>query len=119
MAKGAKIPTEYRSGWLDDLDGRTAIAGQMRDRFAALVADAGGPENTSYVLRSLMERALWLELTIAQTERAIAEGAIADVDLGAWVQSLNALSGLYSKIGIKRESKRVAGLHDYQPRTSK
>lgn len=91
-------PKRQTASWLSRLDGRLAIAQEMRRRYQALVDDLGGEEQLSYMQRSLIERALWLEYWLAEQERALAEGR--DFDVGKWVQAVNSLQGLYSRLGI-------------------
>lgn len=91
-------PERQTASWLSRLDGRLAIAQEMRRRYQALVDDLGGEGQLSYMQRSLIERALWLEYWLAEQERALAEGR--DFDVGKWVQAVNSLQGLYSRLGI-------------------
>ena len=51
-------PKTFNTGWLSELDGRTAIAQEMRARYAAFTNDLGGVDRLSYAQRSLVERAL-------------------------------------------------------------
>jgi len=104
-------PKKFNTGWLSELDGRTAIAQVMRERYAAFTNDLGGVERLSYAQRSLVERALHLEYWLAQQERALIEGA--DFDVGKWTQAANALQGILSKLGLDRQAKDVPNLHDY------
>ena len=104
-------PSKFNTGWLSELDGRTAIAQVMRERYAAFTNDLGGVERLSYAQRSLVERALWLEFWLAQQEQALAGGS--DFDVGKWTQAANALQGILTKLGLDRQAKDVPHLHDY------
>jgi len=104
-------PKKFNTGWLSELDGRTAIAQVMRERYAAFTNDLGGVDRLSYAQRSLVERALHLEYWLAQQERALIEGA--DFDVGKWTQAANALQGILTKLGLDRQAKDVPHLHDY------
>ena len=104
-------PKKFNTGWLSELDGRTAIAQVMRERYAAFTNDLGGVDRLSYAQRSLVERALHLEYWLAQQERALIEGA--DFDVGKWTQAANALQGILTKLGLDRQAKDVPNLHDY------
>lgn len=99
------IPNSYTPNWLEGLDGRTALAQEMRRRYDAFVSDLGGDETLSYAQRSLVARALWLELHLQQQEEALASGA--DFDSGKWVQAVNSLQGVLSKLGLERKAKEV------------
>jgi len=107
-------PRNFNTGWLSELDGRTAIAQEMRERFRAFTDDLGGAETLSYAKRSLVERALWLEFWLAQQEQALAGGS--DFDVGKWVQAANALQGILSKLGLDRQAKDVPSLNEYLAR---
>ena len=104
-------PKNFNTGWLSELDGRTAIAQEMRERFRAFTDDLGGADTLSYAKRSLVERALWLEFWLAQQEQALAGGS--DFDVGKWTQAANALQGILTKLGLDRQAKDVPHLHDY------
>jgi hypothetical protein len=109
--KADEIPPEYAPGWMSQLDGRLAIAKDVRSRATALTNDLGGLDSLSYQQRSLVERAIWLEFWLTQQERALAEGK--DFQVNAWVQASNALLGLYRHLGLKRVAKSVQDLHQY------
>ena len=94
-----------------DLDGRTAVAQVMRERYDVFTADLGGVDRLSYAQRSLVERALWLEYWLAQQEQNLATGA--DFDVGKWTQAANSLQGILTKLGLERKAKDVPNLHDY------
>ena len=107
-------PKNFNTGWLSELDGRTAIAQEMRERFRAFTDDLGGADTLSYAKRSLVERALWLEFWLAQQEQALAGGS--DFDVGKWTQAANALQGILSKLGLDRRAKDVPSLNEYLAR---
>lgn len=91
-----------------DLDGRTAVAQIMRDRWQSLTDDLGGLDSLSYAQRSLAERALWLEYWMQQQEQALATGA--EFDVGKWTQAANSLQGILSKLGLHRQARDVPDL---------
>ena len=102
---------KFTTGWLLELDKRTALAQVMLERYRAFTDDLGGADNLTYSQRSLVERALHLEYWLAQQERALIEGA--DFDVGKWVQATNSLQGILSKLGLNRQAKDVTSLRDY------
>ena len=110
MPKTTGIPEDYRTGWLDKLDGRLALAGEVRSRFAQLTQDLGGADRLSYAQRSLCERAIWLEYWLASQERELAAGR--EFDVGRWTQGLNSLQGVLSRLGLERKSRDLS-LNDY------
>lgn len=106
-----EVPGDYTAGWLDKLDGRYAFAQEMRGRFDEMAADLGGVDTLSYMQRSLIERALWLEYWLSAQEKDLASGE--QLDVGRWVQASNALQGIYGRLGIERRSKQAPSLNDY------
>lgn len=105
MPKLAAIPDTFTAGYLGQLDGRKAIAVEMRARWDALTADLGGADRLSYAQRSLVERALWLEHWIAGQERVLADGG--EADTGRMTQATNSLLGLYRTLGLERRARDV------------
>ena len=106
-----QIPDKYAPGYLDDLDGRLAVAQVMRERYRAFADDLGGADSLSYAQRSLVERALWLEYWMAQQEEQLARGK--EFDVARWTQAANSLQGILTKLGLSRKAKDVPNLHDY------
>ena len=104
-------PKKYQLGWLSELDGRTAICQEMRERYIEFTDDLGGRKNLSYAKRSLVERALWLEYWLTTQELALAKGD--DFDVARWTQAANSLQGILSKLGLERQAKDVTSLKDY------
>ena len=105
------LPKKFTTGWLLELDKRTALAQVMLERYRAFTDDLGGAGNLTYGQRSLVERVLHLEYWLALQERALIEGA--DFDVGKWVQATNSLQGILSKLGLERQAKGVTSLKEY------
>ena len=99
------VPDRFTAGYINRLDGRTAVAVDMRARWQQMTADLGGEDRLSYAQRSLAERALWVEYWIAQQERILADGG--EADIGRMTQATNSLLGLYRTLGIERRAKDV------------
>jgi hypothetical protein len=107
-----KIPQKkFNAGWLLELDGRTAICQEMRERYIEFTDDLGGRKNLSYAKRSLVERVLWLEYWLTTQELALAKGE--EFDVARWTQAANSLQGILSKLGLERQVKQVPSLHEY------
>jgi len=106
----AQIPDKFAPGWLESLDGRTAVAQELRRRFDCILSDMGGPDGMSYAKRALVERAIWLEYWLQGQERNLATGG--DFDSGKYTQSVNSLIGLFTKLGLERQAKEIT-LGDY------
>lgn len=109
--KPQNVPNKFAQGWLQELDSRTAIAREMRQRYSEVCADLGGVDSLSYMQRSLVERALWLEYWLANQERELAEGK--DFDVSRWIQAANGLQGIYSRLGLERKAKEAPTLGEY------
>ena len=105
------LPKKYKTGWRAELDGRTAICQEMRERYIEFTDDLGGRKNLSYAKRSLVERALWLEYWLTTQELALAKGE--EFDVARWTQAANGLQGILSKLGLERQTKQVPSLHEY------
>jgi hypothetical protein len=86
------ISAKYQEGWLSELDSRTTIAKEVRERYQALTD----------------ERSIWLEYWLSSQERELAEGK--QFDVGKWVQAANGLQGIYAKLGLSRVSKDATSL---------
>jgi len=108
--KHRTVPDTFGFNWLQELDSRTSIAREMRERYIALTNDLGGADSLSYQQRSLVERALWLEYWLAKQERELASGG--EFAINSWVQGCNSLQGIYSKLGLARQAKEIS-LQDY------
>jgi len=111
MNTGSATMQANSTQWLQALDGRTSTAQQLRLRHDALCSDLGGHSKLSYQQRALIDRVLFLEYHLQQEELKLATGA--DFDSGKWVQACNALSGLFSKLGLRKQMKDVPTLHEY------
>jgi len=110
-AKQSEVPERCTPGWLDQLDGRYAIARELRERFAEVCEDLGGSDTLSYAQRSLVERALWLEYWLSQQEQALAKGQ--DFDVSRWIQAANSLQGIFTRLGLERKAKNAPSLGEY------
>ena len=106
---------KFQPGFMETLDGRTAVAKALEQSYNAICADLGSEANLSYLQLSLVERAVFLEGVLRDIEHQLAmarqagpgdkEAARLATDLiGKWVQSLNAYSGLCAKLGLERRA---------------
>ena len=112
-ARTQPIPPKFEAGYLSRLDKRTTVANELRERYEELTNDLGGAEHLSYQQRSLVERALWLEHWLHLQERELCAGRTDGFEAGRWVQSLNALVGLFRAVGLERQSRNVTDLQTY------
>ncbi len=114
MGKLQSPPDRFSRGWLESLDGRTAVAQAMRERWQQFTDDLGGAERLSYGQLSLVERALWLEFWLSSQEQALASGS--EFDVGKWVQAANSLQGILAKLGLERVARDIPDLAQYLQR---
>jgi hypothetical protein len=111
--KAIEITQLYDENFMASMDGRTLVARELRDRLHALAADLGGWMSLSYQERSLCRRLIHLERLVEQKELKLATGGrFRPMDENVYFNSINSLSGLLSKIGLKRRVKILA-LGDY------
>jgi hypothetical protein len=116
MARGksekllAALPTDYCADWLERADKRTKVWRAATEREAALVSDAGGDENLSHARRSLIRRAVFLELLAETQEMKFTAGE--PLDIGAYTQAFNSMLGAYRVLGLERRARPTETLHD-------
>ena len=109
--KHRTLPERFETGWLAKMDTRMALVRELRARLDALATDLGGMQALSYQQRSLCERAIFVEYLLARQERELIEDG--DFDAGAWVQAVNALSGLFNRLGLERVKQDVPNLSEW------
>lgn len=105
MNKQTLPNSTYKTDWLKQIDGRTSIAQELKQRHLALCNDLGGYDILSYQQKALIDRAIFLEFHLQQEELKLANGA--EFDSGKWVQAANALNGLFNRLGLARQAKEV------------
>lgn len=105
-----EMPDSYRSGYLNELDGRSTVKQAMAARYITFTNDLGGADRMSYAQRSLVERALFLEFQLSQQEKSLAAGL--EVDMTRYVLAVNSLQGLFNKVGLKKRAKDL-DLNEY------
>jgi hypothetical protein len=103
--KNATPQKSYDPDWLANLDKRTSLAQNLRQRHNALCNDLGGIDSLSYQKRALIDRAIFLEFHLQAEEKKLANGA--DFKSGSWIQGANSLSGLLAKIGIEKQQSKT------------
>ena len=108
--KAVEVPSRFGERFMHEMDGRSVVARELRDRLRFLTADLGGLNTLSYQEQSLCKRAVHLERLIEQKEMALASGR--KVDPNVYFSAITTLSSLFSKLGLKRRVK-VLSLTDY------
>lgn len=106
----ATLPEQYSADWLDNMDRRTKVWRAISDRIAALEADAGGGETLSHAKRSIIRRAVFLELLAESEEVRFSAGE--QLDVGRYTQTLNSMLGAYRLLGIERRQRPIRRLHE-------
>ncbi len=102
---------DYSPNWLSKLDKRTAISVELRNRHVQLCNDLGGLSGLSYQQKSLIDRALFLEFHLEQQEQQLISDG--EFDSGKWVQAVNSLQGIYSKLGLNRVAKEPLSISQF------
>jgi len=108
--KPIEVGSQYNPRFLEELDRRSMVAKQLKERLRLLMTDLGGWRDLSYQEQSLCQRAVHLERLIETKELALAAGQA--IDENKYTNAICALSGLLSKLGMKKRVK-VLSLHDY------
>lgn len=111
--KGTKprtVDKRFRPGFIADLDGRYPVVRGLKHRLACYLSDLGGPANLSHMEQTVVKRIVHLEHLVEQKESAIIRGTATDIH--EYIASVNCLSGLLNRIGLKRRAKKIS-LHDY------
>lgn len=106
--KRSQIDTTFKPKFWDELDGRTGIAQNIRERYELLKADAGVESAQRDIL---CQRAVFMCVCLETMEcEALATGKF---DAGVHTQMSNALLGLLKALGLDRHVKQAGGLSDY------
>lgn len=108
--KATDVSKRFRADFLEQMDGRVAAVKTLHERLSALVTDLGGLDALSYQERSLCKRAIHLERLLEHFEGSLAHGGA--VDYTQYFSMINTLSGLFTKLGLKRRAKAIT-LADY------
>lgn len=106
----ASIPDTFDPQWIARLDKRTALSREVLGRVAAIESDLGGADRLSHTTRSLIRRAVWVELLIETNEDRLATGG--SIDLGGYTQTLNTYLGLCRALGLERRQRPAKRLRD-------
>lgn len=104
----ASLPTTYVPTFLEDLDGRSSLAIEMRKRYLALKADSGAD---SVQKDLLVRRAIFMSTRLESMESDALEGK--GLDAGCYTQAVNSLLGLLKALGLERKVKTTENLQDY------
>ena len=107
--KPIEVTSRYDARFLEELDRRSMVAKQRKERLRLLMTDLGGWRDLSHQEQSLCKRAVHLERLIKTKEPALAAGRT--IDENTCATAICALSGLLSTLGLRKRV-RVLSLHD-------
>jgi hypothetical protein len=111
--KGTKprtVARRFRPSFLSDLDGRYPVVRGLKYRLGCYLSDLGGAANLSTMEQTIVKRIVHLEHLVEQRESALIAGT--GTDINEYLASVNCLSGLLNRIGLKRRSRQLS-LKDY------
>lgn len=108
--KPRQVAKRFRPTFLSDLDGRYPVVRGLKQRLACYLSDLGGTANLSTMEQTVVKRIVHLEHLVEQKESAIIRGTATDIT--EYIASVNCLSGLLTKIGLRRRAKLIS-LKDY------
>lgn len=100
------IPARFDEAFLEEMDARSEVYKMMSQRLGALVTSLGGIDGLSYQERSLCKRVIHLERLIEKRELTLALNGT--IDETGYFNAVNVLSGLYSKLGLRRRVKQIS-----------
>ena len=106
--KELAIPETYTPRFLADLDGRYAIAKEIRQRYATLTEDTGADSQQKEML---CQRAVFIGVQLETMECLVVESG--KFDPGIYTQMTNSLLGLLKALGLERKIKDAASLKSY------
>ena len=108
-----KSQPKWSHKWLTHIDARSELGYALKQRLMALEHDvsAGEPDRLTYAQRSLIRRALWLEVRLETDEVKIVTGD--PISAGSHSTLLNALTAVYRTLGVEPKAKKVPSLQDY------
>ena len=111
-SKMRELP-KWRHDWLTHIDARSKLGYALKQRLQALEHDvgAGQPDRLTYAQRSLIRRALWLEVRLETDEVKIVTGD--PIPAGSHSTLLNALTAVYRTLGVEPKARPVKSLQDY------
>jgi hypothetical protein len=107
VTRSTDIP-EWGNTTLDQMDQRGRVVRAMRQDLNALHSDLGGLSNISVMEKILCEKIVQLKRLTEKKEALMLQDQ--QIDEGAYVNAVSCLSGLVSKLGLKRRAKQIHSL---------
>lgn len=112
--KGTKpraVASRFKENFLTDLDGRYPVVRGLKYQYACYLADLGGAANLSHMEQTLVKRIVHLVYLVEGKEASLIGGK--PLDVNEYLSAVSCLSGLLSKVGLKRRPKQIPVLSDY------
>lgn len=109
-----RLPDEYYKGFLEKMDPRTTLSKRLNAWFEETIEAAGGMDAMTPPMIALIEQFTFLReflVEIALRMREVKnDWKEYDALFGKWVQGMNAMSGLATKIGLKPVERELPDL---------
>jgi hypothetical protein len=106
-----EVPSKYEENFIFKLDKRLDITHELIAKFKRIEDDLGGDSSLSYLQQSLIQRYLFLEYWLQETEKKLIKGK--EVDIGKWVQSINSAQGVIAKLGLEKKPKDIFADYEF------
>lgn len=106
---GPTLPARWKPHVLKDADQRYAVIRAMRKEIKQLQEDANVDSTQG---RMLTEHVVFLHTLLSTMETKALSGE-EELDIGRFVQLASTLGSLLSKLGLRRQAKRVQSLDAY------
>lgn len=115
--KTMELPEDHNKfvpGLMHRVDGRTNLSRYLKSGYREVCDDLGGEENLSYIQRSLIEQYVYQVALLRYWQNLIAENPTEYASLvGNMTQSVNAVGGLATKLGIGRKERPAKSMRQY------
>jgi len=98
--------------FLDGIDCRYKATRLLKEKYEALVADLGGPDELSYQETVIARRVIHLEAVIEDFEQGRLDGE-QRLEWSAYFSSVNTMTGLLKALGLKRRIRSAKTLQDH------
>ncbi len=113
VKKDEKPSAKYQADFIDRLDYRTEIYGNLSKSYAQILDDLGGVENLSRIELSLAERFVYVEYQIRRLEIKMSENGDDSELFENWIKLNNAINSIAAKLGVARRKKEGSELQEY------
>lgn len=91
--------------FVEQVDGRSPVARRYRDILSAVLADQGGEDSCSEIMKQLARRFAALSIQAESMEAALAAGSPVDLQKHALISST--LTRISTRLGLGRKAKNI------------